>query len=159
VTSLTRGKRIVAYCYSRAASQDATNEILVRLDQATPIEVADHVLHELCHAADDCQHGHKKIAHPTDTRLLLRALAQNPEGAGAAPDQGGTAEATPTAGEAASTGNDEITPQPGQTVAVSEQPWKAAKIRLGKAAQSGARDDLRSAGEAYVRARGGPPRA
>jgi hypothetical protein len=32
--SLTRGKRVVATCYARAASKDGTNEILVRLDQA-----------------------------------------------------------------------------------------------------------------------------
>ncbi|KYF76577.1 hypothetical protein BE11_47615 [Sorangium cellulosum] len=38
---------------------------------------------------------------------------------------------------------------------MTEQPWRAAKIRLGRAAHSGARGDLRSAGEAYVRARGG----
>jgi hypothetical protein len=56
--SLTRGKRVVAQCYARSASADGTNEILVRLDQAEAIEVADHLLHELCHAADDCQHRH-----------------------------------------------------------------------------------------------------
>jgi RNA polymerase sigma-70 factor (ECF subfamily) len=58
--SLTRGKRVVATCYARAVSKDGTNEILVRLDQAEAIEVADHIVDELVHAADDCQHGHGK---------------------------------------------------------------------------------------------------
>jgi DNA-binding Lrp family transcriptional regulator len=81
--SLTRGKRMVAACYSRAASQDGTNEILVRLDQAEAIEVADHILHELVHAADDCQHGHrgpfKKIARKLGLEGPLKSTKLGPE--------------------------------------------------------------------------------
>jgi hypothetical protein len=51
--------------------------------------------------------------------------------------------------------SDDPTPPPGATFSANEEPWRAAKIRLGRAAQSGERNDLRAAGAAYVRARGG----
>jgi hypothetical protein len=85
--SLTRGKRVVATCYARAASSDGTNEILVRLDQADALEVCDHILHELVHAADDCKHGHGRpferiarhlglVGKLTSTRLGAEARAR-----------------------------------------------------------------------------------
>ncbi len=100
----------------------------------------------------------KSYGGPTDTSSLLPAWAQNPEGpapgtvspddAASGPDGGATAP------DAAAPDPDDNTPAPGATVA-SDKPWMSAKIRLGRAAQSGSRDDVRSAGSAYVHARGG----
>jgi hypothetical protein len=107
----------------------------------------------------------KSHGGPTDTRHLLPAWAQNPEGASTAPDPGAGPEATAPAtalGEDvtppadALSENEDSTPPPGVTVSPNERPWTAAKIRLGRAAQSGgSRNELRSAGAAYVHARGG----
>lgn len=64
--SLTKGKRILAVCYDPVASEDSHTEILIRISEAEPVEVLDHLTHELVHAAVGCKEGHegmfKKVA-------------------------------------------------------------------------------------------------
>jgi len=57
--SLTKGKRILAVCYSPEASADGSTEILIRMDEAEPLTVVDRLTHELVHAAVGCEEGHK----------------------------------------------------------------------------------------------------
>lgn len=107
----------------------------------------------------------KSYGGPTDSSPLLPAWAQNPE----ATNPGGVSQDPPSStgtgapasvapdGDSATPpdSEDDETPAPGAVVSSSTQPWRTAKIRLGKAAQSGSRVDLRSAGTAYTHARGG----
>lgn len=58
--SLTGRSKVIGRCYSPAASGDGATEILVRLDQEKPIEVAAILAHELAHAAVGVEHGHRK---------------------------------------------------------------------------------------------------
>lgn len=107
----------------------------------------------------------KSHGGPTDTSLLLPDWARNPEGSESVPDSGGEVETPSTTGadqppqtaadDEESEYDDSSTPPDG-TPTPSEQPWRTAKVRLSRAVQSGGdRRALRSAGEAYVRARGG----
>lgn len=56
--SLTKKKRAIGSCYDASASADGTYEILVRLDQSDPLEVAAILAHELVHAAVGIDAGH-----------------------------------------------------------------------------------------------------
>jgi hypothetical protein len=54
------GKRTtLGVCHNRASSSDNTNEIWITPEIDTPEQVLSTLVHELIHAADDCQHGHK----------------------------------------------------------------------------------------------------
>lgn len=57
--SLTHGKKILAVCYDPKASADESHEILIRMSEQEPVEVVDHLTHELVHAAVGCKEGHK----------------------------------------------------------------------------------------------------
>src|SRR5574337_1155515 len=57
--SLTKGKKILAVCYDPVASEDGHTEILIRMSEAEPVDVLDHLTHELVHAAVGCKEGHK----------------------------------------------------------------------------------------------------
>lgn len=112
----------------------------------------------------------KSHGGPTDTRQLLPAWAQTPEGgvdAGVTQVPAGDTSAGATQTPASPPGTvappqagpdddpDETTPAPG-AVSPTAEPWRAAKGRLGRAALPGSgRTELRAAGGAYVRARGG----
>lgn len=56
--SLCRGKKAVGQCFDAECSTDHTYEILVRLDQADPLEVAAIIAHELIHAAIGVEQKH-----------------------------------------------------------------------------------------------------
>lgn len=53
-----RGRRI-GECWDSKASEDGTFEILIRPDQADPLDVAAILAHELVHAAVGLEAGHK----------------------------------------------------------------------------------------------------
>ena len=57
--SLTRKSRAIGTCYDKSVSADGTFEILIRLDQAEPLEVLAILAHELVHAAVGLECGHK----------------------------------------------------------------------------------------------------
>jgi hypothetical protein len=46
-------------CFASAASSDGANEIYVSLSITCPVKAVTVLLHELLHAIDDCQSGHK----------------------------------------------------------------------------------------------------
>lgn len=58
--SLTPGKRVVGVCFNKTVSADGVYEILIRLDQAEPLDVAAVLAHELIHAAVGLAAGHGK---------------------------------------------------------------------------------------------------
>lgn len=59
--------RVIGECWSADSSADGTHEILIRPDQADPLEVAAILAHELAHAAVGLAAGHgpifKKVAN------------------------------------------------------------------------------------------------
>lgn len=54
-------------CWPRDRSGEAVNEIFISPRLEDPVEVLDTLVHEICHAIDDCHSGHgqdfKEIAH------------------------------------------------------------------------------------------------
>ena len=56
--SLTKRQRAIGVCFDRSASADGSYEILVRLDQHEPVQVAAILAHELVHAAVGVEQGH-----------------------------------------------------------------------------------------------------
>jgi len=69
--SLTKGKKILAVCYSPEASGDGSTEILIRMSEQEPVEVIDYLTHELVHAAVGCSEGHKGQFRKTALALGL----------------------------------------------------------------------------------------
>lgn len=51
-------RRVIGQCWYPGSSADGTTEILVSYVQADPLEVAETIAHELCHAAVGAGHGH-----------------------------------------------------------------------------------------------------
>jgi hypothetical protein len=56
--SLTKRQKAIGVCFDRSASADGSYEILVRLDQHEPVQVAAILAHELVHAAVGVEQGH-----------------------------------------------------------------------------------------------------
>jgi len=59
--SLTKRQKAIGVCFDRSASADETYEILVRLDQHEPVQVAAILAHELVHAAVGVDKGHGPV--------------------------------------------------------------------------------------------------
>ncbi len=57
--SLTRGKKAIGICFDAENSKDKTYEVLIRIDQEDPMDVAGILIHELIHASVglECAHG------------------------------------------------------------------------------------------------------
>jgi hypothetical protein len=56
-----RTSKAIASCFVRAASQDKVNEIFVSPEHNNSLEVLASLTHELVHAIDDCESGHKNF--------------------------------------------------------------------------------------------------
>ena len=52
-------KKTIGQCFPRAASDVGVNEIFISPTQADTIDVLQTLVHELVHAIDDCESGHK----------------------------------------------------------------------------------------------------
>jgi len=50
--------RTVGQCFSTACSADGAHEVFVSPALDDPQRVAEVLVHELCHAVDNCRHGH-----------------------------------------------------------------------------------------------------
>ena len=50
----------IGECWARSASKAGVNEIFISPTIDDPIKALDVLAHELIHAIDDCQHGHRK---------------------------------------------------------------------------------------------------
>lgn len=57
----SRGGRVIAVCFARAASADGVNEIFVSPEMDDPIEIMQALVHELIHAVDDGKSGHRRF--------------------------------------------------------------------------------------------------
>jgi DNA-directed RNA polymerase subunit RPC12/RpoP len=53
-------KRTIGQCYSRECSDAKVNEVFISPTIDNSIEVLATLVHELVHAIDNCEHGHKK---------------------------------------------------------------------------------------------------
>ena len=50
----------IGVCHPRSHSEDKINEIFINPSESDSVDVLDTLVHELIHAIDDCQNGHKK---------------------------------------------------------------------------------------------------
>jgi hypothetical protein len=57
----SRGGKAIAVCFAKAASTDGVNEIFINPEIDEPTRVLDAMAHELIHAVDDCQSGHRNF--------------------------------------------------------------------------------------------------
>lgn len=55
----SRGGKTVAQCFKRSVSDDGVNEIFVSPEYVDHGTVLGALTHELIHAIDDCEHGHR----------------------------------------------------------------------------------------------------
>ena len=78
-TGGTARKMTVGVCFPRSASNAKINEIFINPTRSEMISTAENnhsgvlgtLVHELVHAVDDCQHGHKKPFKDIATRVGL----------------------------------------------------------------------------------------
>lgn len=56
--SSSNPRKTLGQCFPRALSGEGVNEIFISPKLEDPIEVLDTLVHELCHAVDDCFSGH-----------------------------------------------------------------------------------------------------
>ena len=55
----SENSKVAGACHSRASSADNINQIFITPALDDSLEIASTLLHELAHAIDDCQNGHK----------------------------------------------------------------------------------------------------
>ena len=55
----SRGGKVVAQCFKRRVSADGVNEIFVTPEIDDPVTVLEALVHEIIHAIDDCESGHR----------------------------------------------------------------------------------------------------
>jgi hypothetical protein len=58
-SALARKARRIGECWTVAASTDGVNEVFISPLLDDPVEVAQVLVHEMIHVADNCEHGHK----------------------------------------------------------------------------------------------------
>jgi hypothetical protein len=69
--SKAESKVILGQCWARCASDDGINHLFISPVEGDPAAMLAVLLHELIHAADDCEHGHKGAFAEAVTRLGL----------------------------------------------------------------------------------------
>lgn len=76
-------KTRVGECWTSKASGDGRNQVFISPTLSDPAEVLHVLLHELVHAADDCQNGHgapfRRIAKSLGLDGKMTATAPTPE--------------------------------------------------------------------------------
>jgi hypothetical protein len=63
--------RTIGQCFSTACSADAAHEVFISPALDDKHRVADVLVHELCHAVDNCQHGHGPVFRGIATAVGL----------------------------------------------------------------------------------------
>lgn len=66
-------KGVAAVCYRRRASTDGKNHVFISPEESDTAEILSSVLHELIHAALDCEDGHRGRFAEYATRLGFEA--------------------------------------------------------------------------------------
>ena len=80
-SSRAESKYILGQCWARRASADGVNHIFLGPQEGDPAAMLISLLHELIHAADDCQSGHKGAFAETATLLGFEGpMTQTPPG-------------------------------------------------------------------------------
>ena len=80
-SSRAESKYILGQCWARRASADGVNHIFLGPQEGDPAAMLISLLHELIHAADDCQSGHKGAFAEAATRLGFEGpMTQTPPG-------------------------------------------------------------------------------
>jgi len=80
-SSRAESKYILGQCWARRASADSVNHIFLGPQEGDPAAMLVSLLHELIHAADDCQSGHKGAFAEAATRLGFEGpMTQTPAG-------------------------------------------------------------------------------
>lgn len=74
-----RGKAL-GECWASSASGDGVNEIFISPYVECPIKLANILVHELCHAVDDCKHGHKAPFKRIGAALDMEGKAAHMQG-------------------------------------------------------------------------------
>lgn len=73
----TRGGKAIATCFSTEASSDQVNEIFITPEIDNPVAVMEALVHELIHAVDNCESGHRnffaKVAREVGLEGKLRS--------------------------------------------------------------------------------------
>lgn len=57
----SRGGKAIAVCFRKEASTDGVNEIFINPEIDSPVDVLESVAHELIHAVDNCESGHRNF--------------------------------------------------------------------------------------------------
>ena len=57
----SRGGKAIAVCFKKEASTDGVNEIFINPEIDDPVVVLESVSHELIHAVDNCESGHRNF--------------------------------------------------------------------------------------------------
>ncbi|HUW44519.1 MAG TPA: hypothetical protein VMW50_01865, partial [Dehalococcoidia bacterium] len=57
----SRGGRAIAVCFKKEASSDGVNEIFINPEIDDAVQVLESVAHELIHAVDNCESGHRNF--------------------------------------------------------------------------------------------------
>jgi hypothetical protein len=78
-----RKNNVVGQCWPRSLSEDGVNQLFVSPVLNDGARVLDVLAHELIHAVDDCQHGHKapfaKLAKSIGLTGKMTATAASPD--------------------------------------------------------------------------------
>ena len=75
--------RSIGQCFSTACSADGAHEVFVSPALDDPWRVSEVLVHELCHAVDNCRHGHgpefRKIAAAVGLEGKMTATVAGPQ--------------------------------------------------------------------------------
>ncbi|MDM4718431.1 SprT-like domain-containing protein [Micromonospora sp. WMMA1363] len=75
--------KVLGSCWAKRASKDGVNHIFISPESGDTVEVLETLLHELIHAADDCESGHKAAFAEAATRLGFEGpMTATPAGMG-----------------------------------------------------------------------------
>lgn len=75
--------RVIGQCWARSQSDDGVNAVFISPELENTARVLDVLIHELIHAGDDCQNGHKaafkKVAVAVGLTGQMTATVATPE--------------------------------------------------------------------------------
>lgn len=54
-----RTRRVIGQCWATTASEDGVAQVFVHPSLVHPVTVLEVLVHEMVHAIDDCEHGHR----------------------------------------------------------------------------------------------------
>lgn len=70
---LARRKKVIGECWKTTVSPEGVSQIFINPMLSDPIEVLATLVHELIHAWDNCEHGHRRVFSRAAEKLGLEA--------------------------------------------------------------------------------------